>query len=239
MILTDEKSSQIADRIRDAVEAALRDRKVSARRASIDVVGNDGLIRDIRAGRIPSVDRIQALFDYLGIELYFGPPRDTGPFEQVILDGHTYAHIPLHEAALSAGPGTTNGNALKIDHLAFRRDWLQRIGVSPARACLAIVERDSMVPTMFPGDMVLIDRSHTEPPMRRRGIHDKRRAPIYAFVEDGQARVKRIERPESGIVLLVSDNPDFPPEVRTGAQIEQLQMAIIGKVVWWGHTDRD
>ena len=96
-----------------------------------------------------------------------------------------------------------------------------------------------MVPTIFPGDMVLIDRAYTEPPVRRRGIQDKRRAPIYAFVEDGQARVKRIERPESGIVLLVSDNPDFAPEVRTGAQIEQLQMAIIGKVVWWGHTDRD
>lgn len=198
-----------------------------------------GLLRDDDKRSVPSIEKAEQIAKALGLDFYIGPPRDTGPFEQVVLDGQTYAHIPLHEAALSAGPGSANGHALKIDHLAFRRDWLQKIGVSPARACLAVVERDSMVPTMFPGDMVLIDQQHTEPPVRRRGIHDKRRAPIYAFVEDGQARVKRIERPESGIILLVSDNPDFSPEVRTGVQIEQLQMAIIGKVVWWGHTDRD
>lgn len=198
-----------------------------------------GLLRDDDKRSVPSIEKAEQIASALGLDFYFGPRRETGPIEQISLDGELYAHIPLHKATLSAGPGSENANSEIVDHLAFRRDWLRRLGVNPARACLALVERDSMMPTIFPGDMVLIDQSHTEPPVRQRGQSDKRRAPIYAFVEGGQARVKRIERPESGILLLVSDNPDFAPELRSGPQLEQLQMAIIGKVVWWGHTDRD
>lgn len=160
----------------------------------------------------------------------------TGPIQQITLDGVDYAHIPLHSASLSAGPGTNNGDNTIIDHLAFRLDWLGRIGVNPARACLARVERESMIPTIYPRDMVLIDTAHTEPPVRKRGPSDQRRGTIYAFVEAGQARVKRIERPEPGVLFLMSDNPDFAPELRTGPQMERLQTAIIGKVAWWGHT---
>ena len=50
------------------------------------------------------------------------------------------------------------------------------------------------------------------------------------------APVGEVERPEAGVLFLVSDNPDYAPELRAGAQMEQLQLAIIGKVVWWGHT---
>ena len=52
----------------------MKARGISARRASLDVVGNDGLIRDIRAGRLPGVDRLEALFEYLGLEFHFGGP---------------------------------------------------------------------------------------------------------------------------------------------------------------------
>ncbi len=75
MLLTNKKTKAVIQRIQTDVERALRDRQISARRASIDVVGHDGLVRDIRAGRVPSVDRLEALFDYLGLEHYFGPPR--------------------------------------------------------------------------------------------------------------------------------------------------------------------
>lgn len=184
----------------------------------------------------PSITRAKLICDALGLDFYFGPPRVTGPIEQIILDGTQYAHIPLHSASLSAGSGTDNGDNTITDHLAFRLDWLRRIGISPTSACLARVERESMAPTIFPGDMVLIDTAHTDPPIRKRGPNDQRRAAIYAFVEAGQARIKRIERPESDVLFLVSDNPDYAPELRTGAQLERLQMSIIGKVVWWGHT---
>lgn len=153
---------------------------------------------------------------------------------QVKIDLADYAIIPLHEAWLSAGPGIANAGANIVDHLAFRHDWLARIGVSASHSCLARVSGESMFPTLSPGDMVLLDTSRTDPPVRNRATQDKRRPMIWALLDDGQARIKRIERLNADTMFLVSDNPDHPPELRVGPQLAQVQ--IIGKVIWWGHT---
>ena len=203
-----------------------------ARRSGVTV----GVVRSLIDRRDLSFTNTLAMAAALGLDFYVGPKREIVPVQQIKLDGIDYAHIPLHAASLSAGSGIDNGDNSIIDHLAFRLDWLGKIKVRPDQACLARVERESMAPTIFPGDMVLIDTAHTDPPIRKRGPNDQRRAAIYAFVEAGQARIKRIERPESDVLFLVSDNPDYAPELRTGAQMERLQMSIIGKVVWWGHT---
>ena len=58
------------------IDRALKVRGVSARQASIDAVGHGELIRDMRRGRIPSVDRIRALCEVLGLEFYIGPVRE-------------------------------------------------------------------------------------------------------------------------------------------------------------------
>lgn len=231
------------DPILDIIDAALRRKGLSDAAASKLAVGHPSLIKNLRMPREGekryNLPALQKLSEVLDLEFYFGPPRDPGLIEQIVIDGAAYVQIPLHDAELSAGPGATNGTANIINRLAFRRDWLQRLGVSPAQACLARVQRDSMQPTLFPGDMVLINTALTELPVRRRTESDKRRSPIYAFVEAGEARVKRIERPEPGALILTSDNPDYAPELRSGQLLEQLQTSIIGKVVWWGHTAPD
>lgn len=188
----------------------------------------------LRRGSSPSADKLEALCDALDLEFYFGTRRDSGSFEQITVDNVEYVHVPLHDAMLSAGPGTENGDRNIIDHLAFRRDWMRRIGLSPAAACLARVDRDSMAPTLFPGDMVLLDTTKTELAVRSYAKNGVRRVPIYAFVEDGQARVKRIDRPSASMIMLLSDNPDYGPEVLTGVAAAAIK--IIGKVVWSGHT---
>ncbi|MDP2087197.1 MAG: S24 family peptidase [Gemmobacter sp.] len=183
------------------------------------------------------LNRAREICAALGLEFYIGPPRDTGPVEQVILDGRDFAHIPLHQASLAAGDGASNEAEEIVDHLAFRRSWLTRIGVSASNAVLARARGDSMLPGIHCGDMVLIDRSKREVPVRPRGPEDLRPAPIYAFLDSTGARVKRIERPEPDLVMLLSDNPSFPPEVLTGSKVASLD--IIGKVMWWGHTNRE
>lgn len=94
-----------------------------------------------------------------------------------------------------------------------------------------------MAPTVVEGDMVLIDTSRADPPVRERSKTDKRRSPIFAIRENGEARIKRIERPAADRVILLSDNPEFAPEVLTGSEVAGL--SIIGKVVWWGHTVKE
>ena len=63
----------------DEIERAVRARGWSARQASMRAVGTPELIRDMRRGRVPSVERFRALCDVLGLEFYVGPPRGRSP----------------------------------------------------------------------------------------------------------------------------------------------------------------
>lgn len=194
-------------------------------------------VQNIKRGSSPSFERLGALADALGWDLYFGPARETGVVEQVAIAGAEYAHVPLHDAMLAAGAGSRNDTEKIIDHLAFRKDWLKRIGVTASAARLARVHGESMQPTMWPDDLILIDTKRNEPPIRTRDCRDHRRSSIYAMIDHGEARVKRIERPATEQMMLLSDNPDYAPELRQGKDLEGIK--IIGKVVWWGHTARE
>ncbi len=203
------------DVILSTIDEALARKRLSDAAASKLAVGHPSLIKNLRMPRdgekrynLPS---LQKLADVLDLEFYFGPRRETAPIPQVTLEGVDYASIPLHEAWLSAGPGIANAGANIVDHLAFRRDWLARIGVTASQLCLARVTGDSMFPTLSPGDMVLLDTSKTAPPVRPRTSTDKRRPAIWALVDNGEARIKRIERPTDSTMLLLSDNQTIRP----------------------------
>lgn len=218
------------------IDQALRRKGLSDAAASKLAVGHPSLIKNLRMPRegekrynLPALMRLAEVLD---LEFYFGPVRDTGPGARAA-EPTEFAHIPLHAALLAAGDGHANHSEDVIEYLAFRRDWLRRLGVAPSNAVLARASGDSMQPCVWDGDMVLIDRSKTEVPVRTPSAK-RGRSPVYAFLDDGQARIKRIERPDEGQVILLSDNPEYPPEF---AKIENL--SIIGKVLWWGHTNRD
>ena len=59
----------------EEIERAVRTRGWSARQASLRAVGSPELIRDMRRGRVPSVERFRALCETLGLEFYVGRPR--------------------------------------------------------------------------------------------------------------------------------------------------------------------
>lgn len=145
-----------------------------------------------------------------------------------------FTTVRVHEASVAAGPGRENGAEDVVGHLAFRSDWLRRIGVRPDRAVVARVEGDSMTPTIHHGDVVLIDTARAGVPAKLRQPKDTRPPPIYALVDDGQARVKRLELAAPGTLALLSDNPATPPDFRPLDRV-----SIIGRVLWWGHTNRE
>lgn len=234
MLLSSLKTKQTSDRVRELVDAALVRKKMSARQASIQVVGHDGLIRDIRAGRLPGLDKLQVLFELLDIDLHFGPASEQSSYSPPPPDEDAFAKIPLHEARLAAGAGASNHDEEIIDHLAFRRDWLRRIDVAPSKARLARVTGDSMEPTIFAGDMVLINTGRRAPPPRTRAARDTRLPPIYALTEDGEARIKRVDRAGPDQLLLISDNKMHPTEQKHIGDV-----TLIGRVAWWGHTVKD
>lgn len=181
-----------------------------------------------------TLNKAKAVCDALGIDFHLGPRRPAEPLGIVEISGEDYARIPVHDAWLSAGPGVANGEEMVIDHLLFRQDWLRKIGVRPDSAALARVSGDSMAPAIQSGDLVLIDTARREVPQHR---HDRHltKLPILAFIQDGEARVKRLERrPLERLIVLYSDNHDIPPEVISDRDAHLLN--ILGRVAWSGHV---
>ena len=68
------------------IEHALRARGWSARQASLAAVGTPELIRDMRRGRVPSVERVRALCAVLDLEFYIGPLRPSPAVDRFRLE---------------------------------------------------------------------------------------------------------------------------------------------------------
>ena len=159
-MITTEQIFSVLERKR--LELGLSQTEVSARAFGR---AENSALQGIRRGAMPSVQKLEAL----GLEFRFGEPSPASLNQpSMVLDGADHAHIPVHEASLSAGPVRDNAGSDITDHLAFRPDWLQRIGVQATKACLARVTGHSMQPTLWPGDMVLIDQAKTDPVIRKR-----------------------------------------------------------------------
>ena len=65
------------DDIIATINRALRDRRYSASKASLES-GSPDLVRNIRRGRMPSVERLRALCEVLDLDFYVGPRRPAG-----------------------------------------------------------------------------------------------------------------------------------------------------------------
>ena len=196
-----------------------------------------GVVRDDTKRATPSIDKAEAIARSLGLEFYLGPIRD-GTASQPSADMNEFFQVPRIDASVSAGIGFPNHAEAIAGSIAFRRDWLKRIGVPPSAAVVATVSGESMMPTISPGDLLLINTSDKLPVSRtnRKVAFDKKfKRPIYAFVDDEGARVKRVIGDGDGGFLLTSDNQDYPPQ-RIAKQ-NAGSLSIIGRVAWWGHTD--
>ena len=69
-----------------AVNRALRVRGWSARKTSLEAVGQPELVRDLRRGRVPTVGSLEALCEVLDLEFYVGPRRQTGAINELRLE---------------------------------------------------------------------------------------------------------------------------------------------------------
>lgn len=219
------------DPILDEIDKALTAKGLSAAAASKLAAGHFSLIKNMKAskagGERYSVESLRKLAQVLDLEFYFGPPRAQQPEPPVLeLDGDDFAAIPKLAVEASAGGGAINDDAPEVvGKLAFRQDWLRKIGVKPDRAMLITVTGESMVPTLNPGDLALIDQDGA----------DWRDRQVFALVDlDGGVRIKRIRMHDPRGLMLLSDNTaDHPPEARFGRDADRVR--CLGRVVWSGH----
>jgi SOS-response transcriptional repressor LexA len=125
------------------------------------------------------------------------------------------AEVPRLDLGASAGPGGLVEREARTRPALLSADLLRQLGVRRAAASVIRVAGDSMEPTLRDGDEILVDRD------RREIGHG-----IQVLRADGELLVKRLRRAVGGIEL-ISDNPDYPPLLRRGEDLE-----VIGRVVW-------
>jgi len=183
----------------------------------MDVVGHDGLIRDIRAGRIPSFDRLVSLFEYLAIPFSYG----AGPAPQGVAEPSGggfgapealragFLPFPWHRAAKTRGMGP----------VAFSAAWLAQAGLAPE--ALSFVAPD-VVLSGAAGALVLVDQT-----AQRSGG-----PALWCFVEEGSIVMAQLHWQARGVLTVTGDRPEHPARVLIGPERDLLQ--IIGRVVWRG-----
>jgi len=142
--------------------------------------------------------------------------------DREMLSPDEYVLVPRYDVTASAGPGALVSSEQVVDHLAFKRKWIKRLGLDGGQLALITAVGDSMEPTIREGFLLLVD-------LRQ---HQVGGDAIYILRFDHELIAKRLQRMFDGGVKIKSDNPAYDEQLVPGDQVAKLN--IIGKVVWGG-----
>lgn len=130
--------------------------------------------------------------------------------------------VARFDLAASAGPGGMTEIEAPRAALMLPPETLAGLGVRAADASMIRVAGDSMVPTLWPGDDILVDAGQTC--VRGKGG-------VYVLRLDDVLMVKRVAR-GTGRLIVTSDNPEAP----SPGEVAGDRVAIVGRVVWVSRT---
>lgn len=133
-----------------------------------------------------------------------------------------FVMVPRYDVHASAGGGAVIHSELIVDYLAFRQEWVSRMGLHRQKLALIEVHGDSMEPSLHNSDLILIDLRACELSVNG----------IYTIQHRGHLLVKRIQVKLDGTVIIKSDNPAYEPEVL--GPDEAGGLVVVGRVVWFG-----
>ena len=142
----------------------------------------------------------------------------------MLIDGFDCVRIRRMDLSVSAGSGVVPVEGEDAAPVALPVSWLRAQRINSDLAVLVQVKGDSMAPTIPDQAFVLLHLIEKSVQM----------AGIYAFSRDGDVFVKRIVPSQIGkdgrpaALLVVSDNPAFPPLALTGQEMNSIR--LIGRV---------
>lgn len=176
-----------------------------------------------RGDNEPSIDTLKRIAEVTGQSIAFLTSHHSSaeqPGAAYDVTSAKYAFIRRMSVQAGAGPSATAEHDEVSGTHAYRRDWLEKRGLSAAACVVIDVKGESMHPTICDGDIVLVN---TDERRIRSGN-------IYAFRTDEGVRLKRLHRQLDGRVRVTSDNPDkntYPDEWLT----PDSEASVIGLVV--------
>lgn len=134
-----------------------------------------------------------------------------------------FSLIPFYDVEASAGHGALVDQEQKISEMAFRKDWLKLKGLDAAHCVLIKARGDSMEPTLYDGDLLLVDT-------RFDAIKDDS---IYILQADSHLIVKRVQLSLDGTLDIISDNPRYDKQIISAENSKDIK--VIGRLRWFGH----
>lgn len=221
------------------IEAACRRIGTRIEAARAGGISDDQLARIINGKSKPSFETVAGIAKAANIDLgYFSDSGDAiALVEAKSSHGHglrspatTYVppiprgrdgtvQVPIYDARASAGPGAFVDQDLVTGHMQLDSAWMREVaGANAARLVMTQAIGNSMEPTIFSGDRLLVETG--EGPRFHGGI--------YVVVFGGDIMVKRYFRGSGASFTLHSDNP-------AGGAIEvngddQTECRLIGRV---------
>ena len=204
-----------------------------------------GAIAHLESGRTQTSRKIAAIAIALDVDTIWLSTGKGEPFGAKNVEAEAIRKMPLLASLLpGARPVTasdhTNPASVQIQKVELklsagitgfqtepdRRDgglwdlprrWVERNGLIPERLLAIDVKGESMEPSLYDGDVVVINTADTSP------VNGQ----VYAVNYEGEAVIKRLIR-EGGSWYLQSDNvsPRFPKRTCRGAEC-----IIVGRVV--------
>lgn len=194
------------DEILKLIDVALKKRKLSASKASELAVGHFGLIKNMRNGQIPSFTNMEKLFRVLGINLTYGfEDEPPAPALKVPLLGYVAAggdDLPSDTSVTFEANGHDNA----LGQVPAPPGLLMQLRGS----IFALKVRGaSMLPIYEDGDLLYVYKDDPARASVGRLIGRK----CVVTLEDGDAYVKTLRRPDSGeagVWNLESLNPAWP-----------------------------
>ena len=134
------------------------------------------------------------------------------------------AFVPFLENDLAPGHGAAAQGERAKSSLPFRLDWIKgELRRNVEDLVLVEVRGESMVPTLWPGETVLVDRTVTQAETDG----------LYVLRIGDSLFVKRVQRLADGSIEVSSDNPSYRP-FRIGGGEPSGPQAILGRMVWGG-----
>lgn len=130
-----------------------------------------------------------------------------------------FVSIQRFDVSASAGGGSLVEAEIGTGHYAFNRSWLQRRGLTPNNLSVIAVRGDSMEPELYDQDLILLDRSQTQP----------RDGDMYVVRYSDELFVKRVQTLPLKRLGLKSTNRFYDTiEIKPD---EATDLKFIGKVV--------
>lgn len=170
------------------------------------------------------INHFNISMDYFGSPDDFSNPGDEFSDRQGGEFNEEYIKVNVYDIEAAAGAGAIVENNDVANKLAFKKSWIRSSSNATSNDLAVItVSGDSMNPTLYDGDRILVDMTQTS--LKNDGI--------YVLRNEDMILVKRISlNPVTKLCTIKSDNTFY--ESWEGCQPKDLD--ILGRVIWMGRN---